>query len=146
MKKIGDLTAERSNVAPLEETPWKDEKNFPTKLKEEVFIKHLKGPLFFGSNNEFQQLAQQIPDTANAVIIRMDLMHYMDQSGLYTMEEVVQELKKNRVTVLLVDIQNQPRLMMEKIDIIPDLIPKENIFKNFDACLNWVQGNIKDEV
>ena len=146
MKKIGDLTAERSNVAPLEETPWKDEENFPTKLKEEVFIKHLKGPLFFGSNNEFQQLAQQIPDTANAVIIRMDLMHYMDQSGLYTMEEVVQELKKNRVTVLLVDIQNQPRLMMEKIDIIPDLIPKENIFKNFDACLNWVQGNIKDEV
>ena len=146
MKKIGDLTAERSNVAPLEETPWKDEKIFPTKLKEEVFIKHLKGPLFFGSNNEFQQLAQQIPDTANAVIIRMDLMHYMDQSGLYTMEEVVQELKKNRVTVLLVDIQNQPRLMMEKIDIIPDLIPKENIFKNFDACLNWVQGNIKDEV
>ena len=146
MKKIGDLTAERSNVAPLEETPWKDEKNFPAKLKEEVFIKHLKGPLFFGSNNEFQQLAQQIPDTANAVIIRMDLMHYMDQSGLYTMEEVVQELKKNRVTVLLVDIQNQPRLMMEKIDIIPDLIPKENIFKNFDACLNWVQGNIKDEV
>lgn len=146
MKKIGDLTAERSNVAPLEETPWKDEKNFPTKLKEEVFIKHLKGPLFFGSNNEFQQLAQQIPDTANAVIIRMDLMHYMDQSGLYTMEEVVQELKKNRVTVLLVDIQNQPRLMMEKIDIIPDLIPMENIFKNFDACLNWVQGNIKDQV
>ena len=146
MKKIGDLTAERSNVAPLEETPWKDEKNFPTKLKEEVFIKHLKGPLFFGSNNEFQQLAEQIPDTANAVIIRMDLMHYMDQSGLYTMEEVVQELKKNRVTVLLVDIQNQPRLMMEKIDIIPDLIPKENIFKNFDACLNWVQGNIKDQV
>ena len=146
MKKIGDLTAERSNVAPLEETPWKDEKNFPTKLKEEVFIKHLKGPLFFGSNNEFQQLAEQIPDTANAVIIRMDLMHYMDQSGLYTMEEVVQELKKNRVTVLLVDIQNQPRLMMEKIDIIPDLIPMENIFKNFDACLNWVQGNIKDQV
>ncbi|WP_350289682.1 SulP family inorganic anion transporter [uncultured Croceitalea sp.] len=146
MKKIGDLTAERSKVASLEEVPWADEKNFPSKLKEEVFIKHANGPLFFGSNNEFQILADQIPDTANTVIIRMDKMHYMDQSGLYTMEEIVQELKKNTITVLLVDIQNQPRLMMEKIDIIPDLIPQEHIFKTFEACLKWVKENIKDVV
>lgn len=146
MKKIGDLTAERSNVASLEEVPWADEKDFPSKLKEEVFIKHVNGPLFFGSNNEFQILANQIPDTANTVIVRMDKMHYMDQSGLYTMEEIVQELKKNTITVLLVDIQNQPRLMMEKIDIIPDLIPQEHIFKTFDTCLKWVKENIKDEV
>ncbi|WP_394974535.1 SulP family inorganic anion transporter [uncultured Croceitalea sp.] len=146
MKKIGDLTAERSNIASLEEVPWADEKDFPSKLKEEVFIKHANGPLFFGSNNEFQILADQIPDTANTVIIRMDKMHYMDQSGLYTMEEIVQELKKNTITVLLVDIQNQPRLMMEKIDIIPDLIPQEHIFKTFEACLKWVKENIKDIV
>ncbi|WP_350293266.1 SulP family inorganic anion transporter [uncultured Croceitalea sp.] len=144
MKKIGDLTAERSKVGSLEEVPWADEKDFPSKLKEEVFIKHANGPLFFGSNNEFQILADQIPDTANTVIIRMDKMHYMDQSGLYTMEEIVQELKKNTITVLLVDIQNQPRLMMEKIDIIPDLIPQEHIFKTFEACLKWVKENIKD--
>ncbi len=146
MKKIGDLTAERSKVGSLEEVPWADEKDFPSKLKEEVFIKHANGPLFFGSNNEFQILADQIPDTANTVIIRMDKMHYMDQSGLYTMEEIVQELKKNTITVLLVDIQNQPRLMMEKIDIIPDLIPQEHIFKTFEACLKWVKENIKDVV
>jgi len=50
MKKIGDLTAERSDVKALkEEEAWEDEGDFPVNLKEEVFIKHLKGPLFFGS-------------------------------------------------------------------------------------------------
>ena len=74
MKKIGDLTAERSDVKTLsEEKAWSDEKNFPKNLKEEVFIKHLKGPLFFGSTSEFQQMASQIPDTAKAVIIRIGI-------------------------------------------------------------------------
>ena len=61
MKKIGDLTAQRSDVKPLKEEAWSDETNFPVALKEEVFIKHIKGPLFFGSTSDFQQLAKQIP-------------------------------------------------------------------------------------
>ena len=64
MKKIGDLTAERSDVKSLKEEAWSDEGDFPKNLKEEVFIKHLKGPLFFGSTSDFQALTQQIPSTA----------------------------------------------------------------------------------
>lgn len=146
MKKIGDLTAKRSDVKPLREEAWADEKEFPSKLKEEVFIKHLKGPLFFGSTSEFQQLADQIPDTANTVIIRLGRMQYMDQSGLYAMEDVLQDLMKNGVCVLLVGILDQPRLMMERIDIIPDLIPTEHIFENFRSCMKWVKKNVKDEI
>ena len=82
MKKMGDLTAERSDVKALEkEEGWADEADFPKTLKEEVFIKHLKGPLFFGSTSEFQQLADQIPRTASTVIIRMDRMQYMEPVG-----------------------------------------------------------------
>ena len=145
MKKIGDLTAKGSDVKRLEETPWEDEKEFPSILKQEVFIKHLKGPLFFGSNNEFQQLAEQIPDTANTVIIRLDKMPYMDQSGLYTMEDVLHDLKGKQMTLLLVGLKEQPKLMMERIDIIPDLIAKKHLFKNFDECLLWVKENVKDK-
>ena len=145
MKKIGDLTAKQSGLKLLKETPWADEKEFPSKLTEEVFIKHVNGPLFFGSNNEFQTLAAQIPNTANTVIVRMDKMEYLDQSGLYTMDDVLQDLVKKGIKVLLVAVLEQPRLMMERIDIIPDLIPEKQIFKNFDACLQWVQENVKDE-
>ncbi|MAU17765.1 MAG: sodium-independent anion transporter [Muricauda sp.] len=142
MKKIGDLTGLRSDVKPLNEEVWSDERNLPQKIKDEVFIKHIKGPLFFGSTSQFQQLASQIPDSASTVVIRMGRMQYMDQSGLYAMEDVLQNLKKKNIPVLLVNIMDQPRYMMERIDIIPDLIPREHIFKNFKSCMDWVDDNL----
>jgi SulP family sulfate permease len=143
MKKIGDLTAERSDVKSLKkEQSWEDEKNFPENLKREVFIKHLKGPLFFGSTSDFQQLAKQIPDCASTVIVRMERMQYMDQSGLYAMEDVLVDLLTRGKIVLLVSIVQQPRYMLERIDIVPDLIPKEHIFNSFTECTTWVKENV----
>ena len=118
-----------------------DEADFPENLKEEVFIKHLKGPLFFGSTSEFQSLAKQIPATASTVIIRMGQMQYLDQSGLYTLEDVLLDLKKSDIKIFLVDVLRQPRYMMERVNIIPYLIPNEHIFKNFTDCLSWIKPN-----
>jgi SulP family sulfate permease len=146
MKKMGDATAERSDVKSLlNEKAWDDEHNFPVTLKEEVFIKHVKGPLFFGSTSDFQQLATQIPETASAVIIRMDRLAYMDQSGLYAMEDVLIDLSRRDIKVLLVDVLKQPRYMMERIDIIPDLVPKDQIFETFKQCLVWINENVRDK-
>lgn len=144
MKKIGDLTAKRSDVKSLKEEAWADATGFPSQLEEEVFIKHIKGPLFFGSTSEFQQLAKQIPPTAKTVIIRMGRMQYMDQSGLYAMEDVLVDLKKQNMNVLLVNLLKQPKYMMERIGIIPDLIPEKHIFKDFKTCLTWIKENVKD--
>lgn len=146
MKKIGDLTAERSDVKALKEEAWADESQFPANLKEEVFIKHVKGPLFFGSTSDFQQLTNQIPDTAKTVIIRLGRMQYMDQSGLYAMEDMLQALNNNNIQVLFVGLLKQPKYMMERIDIIPDLIPKEHIFKDFKTCLAWIKQNVKNTI
>jgi SulP family sulfate permease len=69
----------------------------------------------------------------------------MDQSGLYAMEDMLQDLKKKKIEVLFVNLLQQPRYMMERIDIIPDFIPKEHIFKGFSPCVQWIKENITDE-
>jgi len=143
MKKIGDLTGERSDVKTLKEEAWKDEIDFPENLKEVVFIKHVKGPLFFGSTSNFKNLTNQIPKTAKTVILRLGRMQYMDQSGLYAMEDMLQELQKKDIEVLFVGLLKQPRYMMERIDIIPDFIPEEHIFKSFNTCTEWIKNNIE---
>ncbi|WP_289037481.1 SulP family inorganic anion transporter [uncultured Zobellia sp.] len=146
MKKMGDLTAERSDVKSLEkEQGWADEKSFPKNLKETVFIKHLKGPLFFGSTSEFQILADQIPRSASTVIIRMDRMQYMDQSGLYTLEDVLIDLHNSNIEVLFVDVLPQPRYMMERVELIPDLIPAEHIFDTFNECLQYLTHKTSEQ-
>ena len=144
MKKIGDLTAEHSNVKVLKEEAWSDEINFPESLKETVFIKHIKGPLFFGSTSEFQQLSEQIPKTAKVVIMRLGRMQYMDQTGLYAMEDMLQDLKKNNIEILFVNLLKQPSYMMERIDIIPDFIPENKIFKTFEECVLWIKENFNE--
>ena len=143
MKKMGDATAEKSDVKSLEEEKsWDDELSFPEEFKKNVFIKHIKGPIFFGSTSHFQSLAKQIPKTANYVVIRMEKVPYIDQSGLYAMEDVLLDLEKKNIKQLLVGVQNQPAYLMQSIDIIPDLIPEEHIFKNFKDCTSWIKNNI----
>jgi len=144
MKKIGDMSEEKSDIKSLKEEPWADEIDFPQNLREEVFTKHIDGPLFFGSTSNFQQMAQQIPNTTSCTIIRMDKVPYMDQSGLYAMEDVVTDIVTKDRKVLLVGLQEQPRYMMEKIDIIPDLIPEKDIYKDYKTCLKWVKENVED--
>ena len=144
MKKMGDLTAERSDVKSLKnEKSWSDEIDFPENLKNEIFIKHIKGPLFFGSTSDFQALSKQIPATASTVIIRMSRMAYIDQSGLYAMEDVLVDLSKSGKKIIIVGILKQPRYMLERIDIIPDLVSKEHMFENFKECLNWIKKEYK---
>ena len=54
-------------------------------------------------------------------------------------------LKKQDINVLFVNLLKQPRYMMERIDIIPDLIPNEHIFKDFKSCLQWIKNNVEDK-
>ncbi len=135
MKKIGDLAAESSEVKPLKDTRWPDEGSFPDELKEKVFIEHIDGPLFFGSTSNFEQLAKQIPESAEAVIIRMGRVPYLDQSGLYALEDVLIDLINQGKRVHLVGLQKQPRYMLERVDVIPDLIPFEQTCQGFTDCM-----------
>ena len=142
MKVIGDITGESSEIKTLKETPWPDEVDFPEEMKEHVYIKHVNGPLFFGSTSNFEKLSKQIPDHAEAVVIRMNRVPYMDQSGLYAMEDFLIELARKKKKVILVGLQKQPRYMLERIDVIPDLVKPEQISTGFNDCV----GTLKQQI
>ena len=143
MKKIGDLTAKSSSVVPLKEQAWTDEINIPKDVQDKVFVKHVDGPLFFGSTSDFPQLAKQIPKEASIIIIRLDKMPYMDQSGLYAMEDILVDLVGSKKKVLLVNPTEQPKYMLERIDIIPNLISEDQIFDSFDSSMEWIKNYLK---
>jgi sulfate permease, SulP family len=78
-------------------------------------------------------------------VIRMDRMQYIDQSGLYALEDVLVDLRKDGINVLLVDVLPQPLYLLESVELIPNLIPREHIFKDFQDCLGWIKLNVKDK-
>lgn len=144
MKKIGDVTASTSKVVALDNAdelslPWSDEISFPAELKRSVYVKRLKGPLFFGYTSDFQKLSKEIPASASFVIIRMGEVPYIDQSGLYAMEEVLLDLSQSKVRTVFEGLHEQVSAKMHSIDIIPDLVPKECLFSDFKEAIVYIK-------
>ena len=78
------------------------------------------------------------------LIIRMKEVPYIDQSGVFVLEEAILELRMKGVIVLMAGVQPQPFDMMKKIDIIPGLISEERLFKKFADCEKWLKYNLKN--
>ncbi len=146
MKNIGDIASANFKVKNISEDENRnDEHNFPQKLKEEVYIKHIGGPLFFGSTSEFTKLIDDIPNTAEYVIVRMDRCRYMDQSGLYAFEDVLIDLTQQGIKILIIHLNEQPKMMLERVNLVPSLIPENQIFNEFDDVVKWINNNVKDK-
>ena len=139
MKKMGDLSKEEARIlSVVNEKTWMDETQLSNSFLENVFIKHLNGPLFFGFTSEFITVSKQIPKTASIVIIRMDQVPYIDQSGLFALEDVLMDLNQKNIDCLMVGVKSQPKHLMRSIQIIDKLIPEDRLFESFEDCKNWV--------
>ncbi|MEZ4965813.1 MAG: SulP family inorganic anion transporter [Saprospiraceae bacterium] len=140
-KRMSELVEEQTKVGPpgtiLPEKSWPDEV-IPENLKDNILIKHLDGPLFFGFANKFLQLASALPST-KYLIIRMGRVPYLDQSGLYALEDAILSMEQRGIEVLVTGLQTQPRVLMERVRMIPDLIEPDNIFQDFESCINWLK-------
>lgn len=145
MKKMGDIVEAQSISGSADllrkEFPWPDESRIPNEVAKQVYIKHLQGPLFFGFTSQFQEMVNRIPDV-KWVIIRMDKVPYIDQSGLYAIEEAVLYLEKREINVILAGVQSQPKDMLRRIKLIPSLISEEEVFDDIDACTQWLQQHL----
>jgi len=140
MKKMADVSKDNTKITTIaEEKVWEDEKKLSASFQKNVFIKHLSGPLFFGFTSEFVALSNQIPKSATSVIIRMSKVPYIDQSGLFALEDVLMDLKQKNIEILFVGIQKQPKYLMRTIGIIGKLIPEEHVFENFENCKKFVK-------
>ena len=147
MKKSGDISEKGLEVGAVADIdgskPWQDEIEFYEEYKKKVIIKHLYGPLFFGFTSYFKDQIKALPDEVEAVIMRMDRVPYIDQSGLYTLEDVIYDLREQNIEVLLIGLKEQPKDMLEAVDVIPDLVPLEDVFENIEDGFVYLKSKLK---
>ena len=144
MKKIGDLTENKSKVTTgSKEKLWEDEKESVVLKSDDIAIKHINGPLFFGSREGFQKLAKTISNEAKTVLFRFDRMEYIDQSGLYALEDLLVDLSSQNKKIYFIHLPKQPRFMMERIGLVPKLVPAANIFEELPDFLNHIKTTKK---
>ncbi len=147
MKTISDVVERRTVSAPLKhfspEIPWADEGDIIDRIGNKVYIKHLDGPLFFGFAARFQDLVKALPEI-KVVIIRMDKVPYVDQSGLYAMEEAIMGLQAKGIKVVFTDLKGQPLSIFERFNIVPRLVEREYCFDKFSDAATWLEYYLKD--
>jgi len=68
----------------------------------------------------------------------MSKVPYIDQSGLFALEDVLMDLIQKDIEVVFVGIQKQPKYLMKTIGIIGKLIPEEQVFTDFSSCKKYV--------
>ena len=144
MKRASDLveggysSSEMTNFD--KESPWSDEGGIPQEMLHKIYIQRLNGPIFFGTITKFQHVMNDVPEDAKIVIIRMRLVSFMDQSGLYAMETAIKDIQARGTMVLMTIIQPQPMYMLKTMNLIPDLVPEEHTFKTFEDCTEFLKG------
>ena len=147
MKRASDLVEGSYSSSAMtnfdKESPWQDEGGMPDTVQHKIYIQRLNGPIFFGTITKFQHVMNDVPADAKIVIIRMRLVSFMDQSGLYAMETAIKELQDRGVLVLMTIIQPQPMYMLKTMNVIPALVPEEHTFATFEECTDFLKKQVE---
>jgi SulP family sulfate permease len=148
MKKMSQITEENIRITGLkkyrDEIDWHDE-YLPAHMQDNVIVKHLDGPMFFGFAAKFQERINKLPDI-KYIIIRMEKVPFIDQTGLYALEEAILSLEQRNINVILTGFKKQPYDMLRKVRIIPNLISEDNIYADFKDAVRWLARNKIEEL
>lgn len=78
-----------------------------SKLPAEVVVYEISGPIFFGATERFERALLETHTMPHVLILRLGRVPFMDITGLQSLEEVVTELCKRNVTVLLCEANSR---------------------------------------
>jgi SulP family sulfate permease len=141
MASIAGIMEQRTKLTLVEDEPWADEVEIPQALKKRLLIKHVDGPLFFGFAQALRKVSSQVTD-GRMLVLRMERVSYMDQSGVYALQDVLVDLKAANLRVLLVGLPPGQIDRLEAMQVVPGLVPREDVFDSFDAFRRDLPGII----
>ncbi|CZG42362.1 sulfate permease [Legionella pneumophila serogroup 1] len=117
------------------------EKNYD--LPEGVMVYVIEGPFFFGAVETFQSALANTHTDPKVLIIRMRWVPFIDVSGLQAMEEIILNLQKRGVRVLLSEANPLVDAKLRKMGIV-QLIGEQNYYKEFSQAIDVCRINDSD--
>ncbi len=143
MKRMADVInyySHGSKVEGISEkliSSFKDAKEF----KEQIYIKALKGPIFFGFASRFEESIASIPKKVKAIILNMEAVPYMDQSGMYALTEAIAVMKEKDIIVCLAGCNEENEKWLRKIKTIPDVVDEDRVYQKVEEAVLWLHDS-----
>jgi len=108
-----------------------------------VLVFAVEGPFFFGAVENFERALAGTHTDPRTLIIRLKWVPFIDITGLQTLEEVIRDLHKRGVRVVLSGANERVAAKLRKAGIV-DLVGSQNTFKMFDEALVAVTQNTSE--
>ncbi|MFL6578181.1 MAG: SulP family inorganic anion transporter [Povalibacter sp.] len=106
-------------------------------LPPDVLVYSIEGPFFFGAVENFERALATTHTDPRVVIIRLKWVPFMDITGLTTLEEVIRDLQRRHVRVMLTGANERVDAKLQRAGVI-ELIGPTNYWKTLpealDAC------------
>ena len=138
MGKIVDEQSKQGNISDMER-----KLKIPESIKDRIFEYELDGPLFYGFSDQFKEQAEAIKGK-DAVIINMSSVPYIDASGIYVLEEVIQNFKTKNIEVVLVGVKDHIFKEFEELKVIPKTLPEEKAYNSVRSGLKYLKFQLEN--
>jgi SulP family sulfate permease len=83
-----------------------------------VVVRRLYGALFFGAVGRLEALAEALPDGTRVVVLEAHRLVALDTSGVDALAQLHRTLQRRKVTLLLCDLNEQPRSLLERSGLL----------------------------
>lgn len=130
MKNVADLSEQQTTIGPMADEPWADELSLPAADRDRLLVKHIEGPLFFGFARGFADIALRA-EGGKLLVLRMDRVRFMDQSGAYALQDALIDLKAAGQRVLIVGLPMAQLDVLKTLHLVPDVVPEKDLFEDF---------------
>lgn len=116
-------------------------------FRDQVVVKNLQGPMFFGFASRFQDQMDEIDAHKKAVVLNFGGVTYMDQSGMYTLREAVERMVDKDIIVLFSELRERDTYLLEGIRVIPDMVDENHVFSSVEEAVMWLNepGHLEDD-
>lgn len=141
MQRMGEIVDQQSKQGNISDMERK--LKIPESIKDRIFEYELDGPLFYGFSDQFKEQAEAIVGK-DAVIINMSSVPYIDASGIYVLEEVIQHFKDKNIEVVLVGVKDHIFKQFEELKVIPKTLPEEKAYNSVRSGLKYLKFQLEN--
>lgn len=136
MKKMSDVTESRILTESIkasdvsEDSPGFEVSDVPAGV--EIF--EVYGTLFFGAVDQFRETIRQFDSHPKVIIIETSRLLVIDGSGIKALEDLLEQLHKEKTSLLISGIHKQPLFELTRSGLY-DKIGEDNIFGGLDEAI-----------
>lgn len=111
-------------------------------LPKGVTMYEIRGPLFFGATQTFQDTMSRLPDRPKVLILRMRHVPFIDATGIYRLLEIIKKFADQNTHIVLSGVNGKVLQDLEKAGIY-SLLHEDNITDNIEEAVIRAQHLIE---